>query len=132
MSQKGQGNHLSKMIMMATKHLAGTSGTSSPAPPYCFASSHIFAVAKNLLAMATKFVATAAKFRHALKNPPERRLRRAFPLKNPPELGRKTPGPGLINPRGRRPDPVLYSPAGGLPEAILKLIHVTGCEHFIE
>ena len=31
MSQKGQGNHLSKMIMMATKHLAGTSGTSSPA-----------------------------------------------------------------------------------------------------
>ena len=63
MSQKGQGNHLSKMIMMATKHLAGTSGTSSPAPPYCFASSHTFAVAKNLLATATKFVATAAKFR---------------------------------------------------------------------
>ena len=63
MSQKGQGNHLSKMIMMTTKHLAGTSGTSSPAPPYCFASSHTFAVAKNLLATATKFVATAAKFR---------------------------------------------------------------------
>ena len=63
MSQKGQGNHLSKMIMMTTKHLAGTSGTSSPAPPYCFASSHTFAVAKNLLATATKFVDTAAKFR---------------------------------------------------------------------
>ena len=63
MSQKGQGNHLSKMIMMTTKHLAGTSGTSSPAPPYCFASSHTFAVAKNLLATAAKFVATAAKFR---------------------------------------------------------------------
>ena len=55
MSQKGQGNHLSKMIMMATKHLAGTSGTSSPAPPDCFASSHTFAVAKNLLATAARF-----------------------------------------------------------------------------